>query len=121
MNDELRAALIKIGACATHGSKKKKRGKGMLAVKKTAQEDPFAQFDATTRGGEMIGTGVGAGTGALLGRLLGRRVGAVGDLFFPVAGAATAGLLGKYLGRKGGEQVGLKQLEETTGVPWELS
>jgi hypothetical protein len=109
-------ALVKVGGCAAH-VKKKKRGKGMLAKK--AETDPLEQFDATARQGEMAGTGLGAGTGALLGSLLARRAG--GGILAPVAGAAGLGMLGKYLGRKGGEQLGLQGLEESTGVPWELS
>ena len=116
--NSLRDALIKIGGCATH-RKKKKRGKGMLSVKKTAQEDPLEQFAATARGGELLGTGTGAGTGAILGGLLGRRVG--GGLLAPVLGAAGLGLLGKEVGRSAGEALGLRQLEAATGVPWELS
>lgn len=112
-------ALVKVAACVSH-SRKKKRGKGMLPLKKVAEDDPLEQFMALARGGELAGTGLGAGAGALLGALLGKRVGAAGDMFFPVAGAAGTGLLGKYLGRKGGEQLGLHQLEQSTGTPWEL-
>lgn len=116
---DLYEALQKVGACAASSSKKKKRGKGMLSVKKTAQEDPLTEFADVARRGELAGTGLGAGGGALLGTLIGKRLG--GGLLAPVAGAAGLGLLGKYLGRSAGEQVGLQGLEEATGVPWELT
>lgn len=116
---DLYEALQKIGGCAAHSTKKKKRGKGMLSTKKTAQENPLEEFAETARKGELAGTGLGAGGGALLGTLLGRRLG--GGLLAPVASAAGLGLLGKYLGRGAGEQVGLKGLEEATGVPWEIT
>ena len=110
-------ALLKVAGCAAH-KKKKKRGKGMLIRKKLAQTDPLEQFASTARGGELAGTGAGLGAGAVLGSLLSRRLG--GGLFAPVLGGVGLGLLGKHLGRSAGESAGLRQLEESTGVPWEL-
>ncbi len=91
--------------------------KGMLPVKEAEELDPFDQYQATSRGGELLGTGTGALSGALLGKLIANKAG--GGLLAPVVGATALGLLGKQLGRFGGEQVGLNQLEELSGTPWE--
>lgn len=89
-----------------------------LADESPGEHPLVTQYRDTVRKGELGGIGLGALGGLGLG-LLGRKALGHGAML-PILGTAVGGLGGKLLGRMGGEEYGVKQLSDATGLPWDV-